>query len=93
MSARSEVAVAQLADAAARLEVAAAGNPLPQAVATLLRAQVAYWRMWFPEAPSARDRALVQLARAVIATYPAAPGADAGPRQHINTEKKGSARG
>lgn len=82
VTARAASAVAELLDAAQRIEEAAPNSPLPKAVATVLHAEAKHWRSWFPSDPSALDRAMVQLARTVIATYPTTPDADAGTRQH-----------
>lgn len=91
MSATSDAAVAELRDAATFLSSGPNPPVLSQKLSLLLRAHADYWALWFPDTPTRIDRAVLELARTVIALYPNTPDTDAGIRQNDNTQRKNNA--
>jgi len=73
---RAAAAIAELRDAANKVRETPAPTDTDRAVVAVLEATAAYWALWFPESPTAIDRAALMLARAINQ----APAAAAGPK-------------
>lgn len=85
---RAVAAIAELRDAAAAIRATPTPTDTDRAVVAVLEATASYWALWFPESPTAMDRATLMLARAINQ----APAAAAGTQPHTTrtTDRKAS---